>query len=64
MATDTILCHCGDPQCDTDCGERAAIYRAHRREQLRDIELDPEDLCPSCGGYIGSDGICHCDLEA
>ena len=43
--------HCGDTDCDTDCGERALIYRERQREIYRDIELDPEDL-DSDGNYI------------
>ena len=43
--------HCGDTDCDTDCGERALIYRERQREINRDIELDHEDL-DSDGNYI------------
>ncbi|WP_313171401.1 hypothetical protein [Stenotrophomonas sp.] len=35
--------HCGDLECDTDCGERAEIYREHLRKQLLDIQLDDYD---------------------
>ncbi len=38
--------HCGDPDCDTDCGERAEIFREHRRNQLLDIELDDDEDSP------------------
>lgn len=37
---------CGDKECDTDCGERAEIFREHRRNQLLDIELDDDEDNP------------------
>lgn len=54
--------HCGDVDCDTDCGERALIYREHRRNQMHDIELGDDEVCRECGGYIGRNG-CYCDQE-
>lgn len=57
--------HCGDTDCDTDCGERALIYREHRRNQLADIEIDPAERCPDCGAYVGDELLCDlCDQEA
>lgn len=35
---------CKKDDCDDDCEERLLIYRAHRAEQLRDIELEETEF--------------------
>lgn len=53
------ICKCED--CDDDCVELSTIYRNHQREQLKDIELDPSEICSICKGYLPKDG-CNCHL--
>lgn len=53
---------CKRANCDDDCEELAAIYRAQQREKLRDIDVD-EIHCDVCGHSYGQRSHDGCRLD-